>query len=646
MVPPTRPRPSNDFWHGGAFPVKSGGNSKPGGMRPPIRRVLALDAGSQRIKLLLLQSDFGNFHIVSAESIDLRQEGLVAPDEIKSHLQKKLDEMGRPPVAITLPQHLSTSQIIDLPRDSESEVDQLIAEETKRLSGVSESRIIHDFVRTATGAPDRRQFWVTLAQEADIRERVLQLGIEREDLCDVTTTANALIAAYGVAAPGSVTSVLVQLGAERTVLVIVLAGQGAFVASFEMGGNFFTRAIARLKGCAEDAAEDLKVRSNVFQNEGIGGGFSSVVDGWVAEFNRQLSEWFHQHPGRELDDFELIGSGGGFEQPGLREYLTRKAGLIVKAWPKAARAEQSPNPGFEVAFGTALQAIGHSLQPVSLLPDDYRAAWKKRVTRQKIELASLALIAFCALALAVGTWHKLSLIMRKQSLIDKVAAGQQAVEANAALMSDLLGEYEVFRPVLRAQQGTVDMLKTIQLLQSSRGTQSFWYVLLADQQTYFSAPSSAGATNRSPSTNLAAIIERSSVSSPAGAFPSSTNGSPARPGMIAELTIPGPPEASRAILGSLVNGLKRDPLYSRVDLLSEDLRRNLAETNVYLADRDYVLQMDFAETDFQYSPTPKKPANGGGSSPRRGSRGGAAASTRSEPVSRYESADGKVPSPF
>jgi hypothetical protein len=180
------------------------------GMRPPIRQVLALDAGSRCIKLLLAEAEFGRLRILKEELIDLQTEGLVAADEIKAHLQASLEAWDRPPLALVLPQHLSNSQVIDLPLVPDSEVEKLIEGETLKLSGVSESRIVYDFVRTETPAKSRQQFWVTFAQEGEIRERILRLGLEQEDLCEVTTTANALIAAYRATCPLSSRAVLVH----------------------------------------------------------------------------------------------------------------------------------------------------------------------------------------------------------------------------------------------------------------------------------------------------------------------------------------------------------------------------------------------------------------------------------------------------
>ena len=194
-------------------------------VRPPVRRVLAIDPGSRCLRLLLAESDSGVLRILKQDLVDLQEEGLVAAGEVKEHLAAFLEDCGHPPLALVLPQHLSISQVLDLPLAPESEAAKLIQDETLKLGGVSESRIVHDFVRIATAATGRQQYWVTLAQEGDIRDRISQLGVEHEDLCEVTTTANALIAAYRAVSSPASRAILVHLGAQTTVVVVVLGGQ-------------------------------------------------------------------------------------------------------------------------------------------------------------------------------------------------------------------------------------------------------------------------------------------------------------------------------------------------------------------------------------------------------------------------------------
>ena len=589
---------------------------KLGRTRPPVRRVLAVDAGSRCIKLLLAENEFGRLRIVKEELIDLQAEGLVAAEEIQAHLQARLEEWGRPPLALVLPQHLSISQVLDLPLAPESEVDKMIQDETRKLGGVSESRIVYDFVRTETAAKNRQQFWVTLAQEGDIRERILRLGIEQEDLCEVSTTANALMAAYRTTSPPSSRAILVHLGAQTTVVVILMAGQGVFATSFQMGGDFFTRSLARLRHCSEEAAESLKRTRNLLAGPDACAEFAGVVDGWVAELKRQLNEWFERNPNvaPEAASFELVASGGALEQDGLVDYLKTQAGLDFRPWPGDTRPEAArPSKRFKVACGAALQALGYSAQPVSLLPDDYRLAWQRRVRLQRVELASLGLALLCVLLFALGTWHKVSLISRKEALLAKVQAGQEAVEANDALATELTAEYETYRPLFARQQNTLDMLRTLALLQQSRSNRSFWYVLLADQQTYFNQPPGGSSTNKLSRTNLFATAasrpKRGPTEFPATAS-TSTNLSPAKPGLIAELCVPEDADTARRVRLQLVDQLKEQRLFSKVDLLSDDLRRNLADPKVIIPDRDFVLALDFAETEFQQALPPRKPLSG------------------------------------
>ena len=293
------------------------------------------------------------------------------------------------------------------------------------------------------------------------------------------------------------------------------------------------------------------------------------------------------------------------------QFLKEQAALELKPWPKGPDENQALHePGFEVAFGTALQALGYSPQPVSLLPEDYRLAWKRRQSRQYLDVASLALVAACVLLLALGTWHKLSLIDTKTALLAKVQASQVAVDENDALTTDLTAEYETLRPVFAAQQNTLDTLKSLALLEQSRSNRNLWYVLLADQQSYFSQPAFVS-TNHPVKTNLLSFD--ASAPFPLGLKSVSavlTNLVAAKPGLIAELCVPGDAEAARQVLSGLVNSLKRQTLFSKADLLSDDLRRNLADPKVVVTDRDYVLSLDFAASDFQQPVRIKRPAAG------------------------------------
>ena len=82
----------------------------------------------------------------------------------------------------------------------------------------------------------------------------------------------------------------------------------------------------------------------------------------------------------------------------------------------------------------------------------------------------------------------------------------------------------------------------------------------------------------------------------------------------------------------MVNGLKQQPLFSKVDLLSDDLRRNLADPKVAIPDRQFVLALDFAGTDFQQPLPLKKPV--WPARPKRAARPGLPASEAGDSVTQ------------
>lgn len=565
------------------------------GLEPPLRRVLAVDAGSRCIRLLLLESRFGKLRVLRQEALDLQEEGLIAAEELKTHMQATVAEWGRPPLALALPQDIAVSQLVDLPPVPDAEARQLIEAETIKLGGVSESVMVYDFIRVPRLTENRQSFWVTFCQEGEIQSRIAQLGLEDQDFREITTAANALLTAWQVAQPGNRDAVLVHAGAHNTTLVVLHNGVGVFAVSFSMAGDFFMRAIARLLNSSPEVAEGLQRSTNLLAGEEALPGFAEIVDAWAAELKRQLSEW----QGRPFDlTGDWIATGGVFNQPGLRDYLARHAGLNFQPWPgSGVPGAVLPAPGFEIALGTALQALGQGQQPASLLPVNRRAIWKKRLARQRMEFLNALMLAACFLVLALGIGQKFALMRSKQALINKVEAGLAVVQETNTQNRELRKGYEELRPLFERQQGTVDTLHALALLQSARSNRGLWCVLVADQQSYFAQPPTLAATNKPPNGTSKEDFAtwRRDI----------TNAAPARPGLIAELCVPEDADAARSTLSLVVNCLKKAPVFGRVDLLPEDLRRSLADPKVILPERHFALVLDFATTQFQAGPNGK-----------------------------------------
>jgi len=565
-------------------------------------RVLAIDAGSRCVRVLLLEHWFGRHRLRRHQTLDLREEGLLAADELRAHLQALLEQWGRPPVALVLPQSLAVAQSVELPLDPQTDPRQLIAAEIVKLGGAAESAIVYDFARLPAREPSRARFWVNFCQETELRQRLAALGLEHEDFRDITPAAHALFTAWRAAHPEVPDALLVHAGAQETLAVLVQDGAPVVAIAFGSGGDALTRALAQARGCSEPAAESLKRQTDLLSAPERTPALESAVRAWLQELPRQLAD---DPTARRLLESGALArlpvfvSGGFFEQPGLLEFLRDQSSWAFQRWrADGPLAGLLPARGFELALGAALQALAEPPQRISLLPEDLRARWRARRARQRLELATvgLLLIGFVALGFAIA--QNIALIREKTALRDKVEAALESVEANRALTAEVLDRFDIFRPLFEREQFTRDSLHAWRRLDDVRENQSFWCVLLADQTSYFSLPPAAAATNPPP----AAEPVRARA-----AFPVSTNPPPARPGYIAELCVPEDLDSARRVLSALVNELKKDPVFARVDLLSEDLRRPWADPKVLLPDRHFAIALDFAATEFQPPPVPRRP---------------------------------------
>ena len=142
-------------------------------------------------------------------------------------------------------------------------------------------------------------------------------------------------------------------------------------------------------------------------------------------------------------------------------------------------------------------------------------------------------------------------------------------------------EYQRLQPALELERYALDTLEALHAIQQARTNRSLWFVLFADQPTYFTA----GIRE----TNSPAPNEIVSVPS---------NPPLARRGFVAELCIPEDPDAARRTLSQVVNELKQHRVFRNVDTLPAEARRPLAEPKLLLADKCFSLSLELIESAF------------------------------------------------
>ncbi len=553
---------------------------------PPTRRLLVIDPGSRCIKVLLVAKLMGDVRVLRHRSIDLAEGGALPPGDLSRLLDGVLQEFGPMPAAISLPQQLSISQVIDLPRAGPEQVKSMIEEETVKLSGLSESSIVYDYGKLKPFGKYQNPFWVTVAKEEDILGEVGRLAGVGERLCEIITPANALIATYQAAQPRPENALLVELGASGTVVTIVAQGQGVYAINYPVGGSAFTEVIAQQKNCSLEAARSLKYSHNLFIGGQMIPGLLAAVDSWRSELEKILQDWLRENPELDLSvvSFRIILGGGGARQPGLMEYLNVRSDLRFTGWPSlSGELGELTLDRYAVAYGVALKRLGASPPAASLFPADLREARKRRHAQELLQSVNWALLLLVALVLLFGTAQKFNLDRKKSALLKQHREVLQEAREVGSLSRQWEEAYERLRPVLKAQKRTVDTLATLSLLQNVRGDKKLWYVLFADQESYFAGQ--------------AVPLSQTNAAIPAP--PTSTNRPPAKYGFIAELCLSEDGEAMRQTLSKVVSELKQNPAFSGVDTLPADQRKNFVGTNVVIPGHHFSLSIEMAGNPFQ-----------------------------------------------
>lgn len=557
------------------------------------RRQIALDFGSQRIKLLLTETVAGRPRVLQHRVIDRLEEGLLSDEEVCRELAAALQGLGAHPVALAVPQALAISQVIDLPAVSETEVPKVIEGETVSLSGLSEGLVLYDYAKLRPFSQVRNPCWLTLSREESVQELVGRLPLPEQDVKAITTTGNALLTAYLALNQAGPTAVLVDLGAEHTVIVLVADGQGVLATSFSKGSQAFTQVIATARQCSLQEAEALKRSTDLLTTPKRLPALCATVDAWFHEVEKTVREWLLAHPdlAAAFRPCRLVLAGGGSRQPGLQDYLNAKPGIEARTWPETGSAETSSAAELAVAYGIALEAERQGPQPATLLPAGIRQQHRRLERLVLANAACLVLLLGAALLLLAGIWQKASLLVEKRGWIRRAEQTLQEARAIAALAASRDALFEFLLPILQRQRQTAAALESLQALQAARAGKPFWFVLLADRQSYADGGTVAGSA-APPSVNTNGLL----TPPPA----------PAAPGFVAELCIPADSEAALLTLSDLVTELKSRPLFSRVDSLPASQRRNWVDPAVLIPDRHFALALELSEPSWaRLEPAPR-----------------------------------------
>jgi hypothetical protein len=310
---------------------------------------------------------------------------------------------------------------------------------------------------------------------------------------------------------------------------------------------------------------------------------ASAVDNWQTELRKTLEDWRRQNAADTSTEAPMpaILSGGICRAVGFLDYLRSQRGFAFAFWPKLPGVEDDLFlSDFAAAYGAALAAFRRPLGTPALLPPPLRAHRQQLHQLAKVNVAGVVCLLLAALVLALATWHKGALVVRKRGLVQQAEAASVQVRQLEQFARQREQAFERYWPLLDQQERTLDLLHTLRVLQQCRARHDFWCVLLADSESY-----AHGTTLPAVVTNRLGLTE----------VPFLTQEKLTKPAFVIELCVPAQGDQTLKVVSDVVAELKKDALFGRVDSVPAAQRRALVEPKVLIPDRHFAVSVALAD---------------------------------------------------
>ena len=503
-------------------------------------------------KQVLVIDSFGRHGQAYLAHLDQFKIRLAAPwpitpgRSLDENLEGLIEDRGRYPIALLAPPGATLSQLIEQPAGSSDDVRSFIEKETGNLSGLSESEVVYDYNQLTVGADRTDRYWVTVGKESPIADQLESIIASDHEICSVSNRESALAAAF-------------ESSDHYTPSGLV---GGAVVDGHIVSLAIFSNGICEFSSTAIDNETQSALGLSRFPQ------LETLLKEWLAtrpRSKKQLANLKLQLHLAVLDD--LVGQ--------QESAIEAPCAIEILPWTQGSGEAILENP---LMTGLALIAVGQSDYRADLMPSEIRQRWTQGCHLLRLE-SVVALFAFVvALFLIVGASQHLSLIHHKQRLSEKLAEVKELAIETQALTLDLESDYEVVRPLLRDQWQSAHITQSLIAVSEIADQHQGWLTVFADTPSYYKNASRAG-TNAVPTITSATYDPDS---------------------FIVEICLPGDAESARLSLNEVVAELKKNSLFSNVDTISDDLRRAVAEPEVFLPKNHFSLSLAVEANAYRY----------------------------------------------
>ncbi len=255
--------------------------------------------------------------------------------------------------------------------------------------------------------------------------------------------------------------VVLDIGADSTNLVVTDGDRIIWQRPIPIGGNHFTRAIAKEMKLTFAKAEHLKRNATKADDpKKIFASMRPVFTDFVGELQRSLGFFTNTH--RQASIKKMIGLGNAFKLPGLQKFISQTMGLELEKLSgfRRLRGDEVVNApvyaenvlSFGVAYGLALQGLGLTRMHTNLLPQEIQV---DRIIRSKKPWAAAAaacmLVGVAAFSLSAGGEYKVS---------DEAKAAAKKAEAVIKRHEDYERRYKEQQDILvKARDAAASMMR-------------------------------------------------------------------------------------------------------------------------------------------------------------------------------------------
>lgn len=346
-------------------------------------KAFGLDISDQSLKLVQLEKKRRNIKIRCFNEVNLKNDIIkkgvilkpdVLSEDIKS-LVRKTKSLSTKYIALSLPEERAFLQIISMPKMKEEELKNAVKYEAENYIPFSIEKMYLDCEPVSCFEPKKDTQEVLLAalerETADSYLNVLdQAGLSPLVL---ETESQAIARAVVKDCKSRTPKMIMDIGANRTIFIIVLGNTPRFSASIPLSANVFTEAVSKTLKIDIKKAEELKrtcgLKRQTEQEKEIFDALTPAMADLTEQIKRHL-DYYHDYAvekgfaDKAGNISEMLICGGGSNLIDLDKFLSEQLGITVKVANPLINISDSKQLSaqkdilsFTVAIGLALRGL-------------------------------------------------------------------------------------------------------------------------------------------------------------------------------------------------------------------------------------------------------------------------------------------------